>query len=571
MSRTPNTPGIDLSLIDGLAGILNYTPTTESVLVIGPATDGPVDQIVKLGGTGLKPEVVYGPMQYTAQYTGPASETTGWNGNFLIKGYKEVQKGGCQNIWLLRVGGTVATGTFTNGAPSSGLTGTITIASPYGGRIYNQTTVAFTSGSTSGYVTIGQPAAKGGNVVIQYKEASSGLTVLQLINQMNSDPRNRTAKFTAGTIATTGLARDLQGAATVTLAGGTDGTDMDDLSSNRIPLYTNITDTATGALILTEEDNPDHVYISGLYADDKCHASDTTISIMTTFSTWLAKRAIDYPIMGWLGMRPCPDVQTKTLRDTHYTDLIRVTNGTRATNQIYAGYFLKNGFTYADSNLGTTVDSGMRLVVCEIDAVMVDDILGQYIDSAAGVAAGFTSALPPPEPLTFKPIPGIIRLNMRFSPDQLDTLLAGLGQDTNAGVVGGGSYLCGLYRSGYGYLFAKDTSCAKKNSDYRNIQILRIADRIHKTVRNIAFPYLGRPYDMQHRQALETSVRRAMNDLADLGYLLGKEGIGYTLKITGASSPFEMSAGRLTIDLGVVPVGQINKIDIRVDVSNPSN
>jgi hypothetical protein len=231
-----------------------------------------------------------------------------------------------------------------------------------------------------------------------------------------------------------------------------------------------------------------------------------------------------------------------------------------------AGYFMANGFNYTDGSLEQTVDGGAYLQVVAADVIVNDPDLGLYVESAAGIYAGTVARLKPQLPATYKPVQGIFALPYEFTRAQLDTLNGGIGRDVNAGVDGGGAYVTVRRIEGRGILFVRDVTAAGRRSDFKDLQPLRIANAVHKGIKDICFPFLGLPNDIPHRQAMTTQIKSFLDGMADAGALLGKDGIGYALQVR-ADSPLARLLGLIEIDVTLRPALQIKTIRVRVRMS----
>lgn len=567
MPRFPNIPGVDLIVVDGQLVAVTERPPTESVLIIGPALDGPTDRPLRLANQAVI-ETVYGPVSFNNDYSGPNGETTGYSGNALVKALREVQSGGAADIRLLRVGGTSASGTFNMPANlNAGATGTIILEAKFPGRIYNKVTVVFASGATSGSVTITQPVSKGGDITISWSAAAgtSGQTIAEVIDRINAHPSNSTVKASIGTISGTAQARLLIG--TGTLAGGTDGTIKDDLASNKTALYNNLTAADVGTFAILDDYEVDVIYLAGVYADDLVVSGDNTKSVMQPFAEFLGKRTQDHPIIGVVGTKPLDDFSTRAKIKNHVDTLLTKIAGTRGTNWINCGYFLHNGFTFNDGTLEQPIDAGAYLQVVAADCIFNDAQLGLYVETGAGVYAGTIAALKPHQPTTHKPVNGIFGVPYEFTRAQLDRLSAGVGNDALTETLGGGAYVTIRRIEGRGFMFTRGVTAAQRKSDYKDLQPLRIASAVHKGVKEIAFPFLGQTNDFAHRQALTTAIKTFLDGMYDAGALLGKEGVGYKVTVLGGQTPLQNLLGRLDIEITLRPALEIKNISVRVKLS----
>lgn len=573
-----NISGVELFVQDGNLYSRPVRAPGDTVLIIGPAIDGPNDKALDLMNMA-DVEAVYGPIVFSNDYRGPNAQNSGFSGNHLIKSLREAQAGGARNIKLMRVGGVTASGSFNMPANLNvGASGTILVYARYAGRLYNSTnvSVSFTSGATGGSVTVTQPAVKGGNFTISWSGATSGLTVLDVIDRVNSDVRNRTVYLVAGTIAKTAAARILHGGAT--LANGTDGTEWDDLGSSagKKRLYDKLTETDIGTFALLDDEIMDIVVLAGLYADDAVDGNGggttPTLSVITAFDQFLARRSLDHSMIGVIGTRPLSNnFNDYTKIVEHYNALVNTTAGVRETGWLNAGYFMNAGFNYTNNNLEQSIDAGAYLSVVAVDGLWLDPNLGSYIESCAAAYAGLISSLPPQESTTLKTVKGPSALAYKFKRAYVDTLTGGIGRDKNAGVYGGAAYVTALLEPGVGYLYNQDVTAANRRSDFKNLQTVRIVQAVQNNVKSIVFPYLGRPNNEPIRQSLLTDVKNYLDSLYSQGALLGKEGAGYFVEMDArGNSPFERTLGILSLDITLVPAFQIKKIRINVKVTHGS-
>jgi hypothetical protein len=565
-SRFPNLPRLEFTLLDDRLVALGDQNLTESVLIIGPALDGPTDRVIRVSNAG-DIESIFGPVAFNTNYVGKNGEINGYSGNALMKAVREVQAGGCNDIRVLRAGGSSATGTFTMPAAlNAGATGTITFTAKFGGRIYNQASVTFTSGATSGTVTIFQPISKRGNITINFSgPALSGITIAQIVDQINAHPDNRTVVAAVGSIDGTVAARLLNGS--MTMNYGTDGTINDDLATNKYLLYTSLTES-NGSFEIAQEQDVDNVLLAGIYLDDQVVSGDTTKSVALDFANFLGQRTVDHPMLGFIGTKPNNNPNGgRTATITHFNALNNPTSGNRTTNWTNAGYFLKTGFIYNDGTLEQPIDAGGYLQVVAADVNLSDTNLGLYTESAAALYCGFVASLPCYEPATYKPVNGIAGMPYQFTKAQLNTLVGGIGQDPTQGILGGGAYVTIKNIEGRGVLWVMDATASQRKSDFKNLQPLRIANTVHKQIKKIAFPYLGKPNDLARRNALATQIKGMLDSLAEAGALLGKEGLGYTLEVRGGVNPLDNLLGIIDVNIMLRPALQIKAIRVKLRLS----
>jgi hypothetical protein len=573
-ARYPNLPGFEFVTQDGQMIAVRDRPLTESVLIIGPALDGPTDRILQVNNI-QDLEFIYGKMTFDSSYIGPAGQTAGYSGNGLLKAIREVAAGGCGDIRCLRVGGNIASGSTTIASSlNAGVTGTISALARYGGRLYNQMSLVFTSGATSGQLVINIPSVKGQSLTFKYMLTTSGTTVQQLIDSVNANTKNFVVTLsipTAGGLSNTAVARLLNG--TITLAGGTDGTIYDDLANGKAPYYNALVNGVGNTPALFNDFLADYevdvVLLADIYADDVVTAGIYTVSVAQDFSSFLARRTIDHPMLGILGCRPLNDFSSRNAIQSHVDALTNTQSGIRgvsADNYMNMGYFMSNGFSYNDGSLDGPLDAGAYLQIVAGDVLFNDVSIGVYQESAASVYAGTISKLNPQIPATYKPVPGIFSVPYEFTRAQLDLLNGGIGADLTQGIEGGGAYVTIRRVVNRGTLFVRDVTSARRTSDFKDLQPLRIANSVHKGIKDIIFPYLGMPNSIPNRSAMEAQIKSFLDQMADAGALQGRDGVGYTVQIR-ADSPLSRLLGIIDIEITLRPALQIKTIRVKIKMS----
>jgi hypothetical protein len=573
-ARYPNLPGFEFVTQDGQMIPVRDRPLTESILIIGPALDGPTDRILQVNNLSDL-EFIYGKMSFDSVYLGPTGQNSGYSGNALVKAIREVSAGGCGDIRSLRVGGTVASGTTSISATlNAGVTGSIQATAKFGGRLYNQMSLVFTSGATSGQLVVNIPTVKGPSLTFKYLLTTSGTTVSQLIDAVNGNNRNFVVTLalpSAGGISPTAAARLLNG--TIQLAGGTDGTIFDDMSTSKASYYNALVNGVGSTPALFSDFLADYevdiVYLADIYADDVVVAGNFTTSVATDFSNFLARRTIDHPMIGVIGCRPLNDFSSRAAIQAHVDALTNTQSGQRgvaADNYMNMGYFLNNGFSFNDGTLDGPLDAGAYLQVVAADVLYNDVNIGVYQESAAGAYAGTLSKLNPQIPATYKPVAGIFSIPYEFTRAQLDLLNGGIAADLTQGLDGGGAYVTLRRIINRGTLFVRDVTTARRTSDFKDLQPLRIANSVHKGIKDIVFPYLGMPNSIPNRSAMEAQIKSFLDQMADAGALQGRDGVGYTVQIR-ADNPLARMLGIIDIEITLRPALQIKTIRVKIKMS----
>ncbi|HYT40851.1 MAG TPA: hypothetical protein VEP90_00765, partial [Methylomirabilota bacterium] len=166
----------------------------------------------------------------------------------------------------------------------------------------------------------------------------------------------------------------------------------------------------------------------------------------------------------------------------------------------------------------------------------------------------------------YKTVPGIFGLPYEFTRAQLDTMNGGIGTDPTQGILGGGAYVTVRRIVNHGTLFVRDVTSARRNSDFKDLQPLRIVNAVHLGVKDIVFPYLGLQNSIPNRSAMQAQVKAFLDSMADAGALLGKDGIGYFVEIL-ANNPLNRLLGIIEINIILRPALQIKTIRVKVRLS----
>jgi hypothetical protein len=348
-------------------------PTTERLLIIGQAVDGPVNTPI-LARDGQTVQTLFGPTVYMDPYKDPVSSdfSKAFNGNYLVQGYAQAVQAGATNIYLVRVGGTYA----------SGGNGTYIFKSKYPGRLYNEVTVTPTTGVFGGsngvQLVIVQPTNKGGTVTYRFEGTD---TIEDLRNKLDVVATNTCVQLDVNGLGNlsnpcSALVASLSNA-TITLANGTNGTNVaGELGSDKSSIYSLITSTdstALGTFSSLLDFQFDVGVMAGLYIDDQVttDASSGTTSFASAFAVFIdtvSNRT--RPCYGVIGCRPIKENQLPRMIRFVRDNYLDGTAGPikwdgvadYSARWIKAGYFVNKGFTRLTSN-NEVLDMGARLTV----------------------------------------------------------------------------------------------------------------------------------------------------------------------------------------------------------------
>jgi hypothetical protein len=559
-------PGISVVEHDGGLVVTPSVPLSSRILIIGSALDGPINRPVPVRSIS-EAEITFGPLVYKNGYLNPvtADDDGAAAGNTLLKGMHEVLLGGGADFLLCRVGGTFATtsgGVFADN---------LNISARYPGRIYNDISVTYASGSTATF-EIDQPVTKGG----AFSRSFSNTTPLRTVmNVLNNDPDNQTVNFNVP-FASLDLAVNTLTPGTLVFTGGTNGTRApgEDYATNVSGLYDAIIHTTSGTFKSLEDAEFDIGVFSAFYADD-CVIDDieddnaTTTTVAQNFAEFLHSVTKSYPCVGTIGLRPTLLAQPTDLTTYTTDNYLNTVEGfvDEDSRQIKFGTFMRTGFFVSDADTGEFVDAGRYLSIpAGPDIFLGHKDLGLYVENGYAVYAGVLSRLPQKDAATRTPLGKVSALSGIFSKRTHELLTQGVGRNLTSRVLGGGAYV--TFRD-YSDLnrpaVVNDVSCALRGSDFQYNQIIKIAHLSVHMVRNAVLPYIGKGLDISTRISLANAVRRSLDKMFEAGALLGGEGQGYEFSIS--SDPNQQVIGEVTVNLQIRPSIQLKFINIDVRVT----
>jgi len=561
-------PGFMFTYRDGGLVPAQLAPSTEALLIIGNALDGPAGVPVKVSNLA-QAEVVFGPLIYSGDYLNPQTGVAdgAYADNNLVKALGEAVGAGANNVYCVRAGGNTASVSNVLGITGA----TATAKAP--GRIYNSVTF---SASISGNIltfTINQPPSKGGTAVLTFNTTNTRIADFQM--QVASAASNQTLVLNfPGTVLNNLISTLVAG--TWALSGttaGTNGTGApgEDFYNNK-PAYYRVL-TQSGGIFDSIIDVPfDLALLVGVYGDDVVdNANPTTTSVANAFAQWLYNVSSETrPVYGFLGLRPSGLTRSVDLGALATNNYLNTSAGyyNQASNWINFGYFMNNGFYYTDPVTNQTVDIGRHLVVVAgPDCVFAQPEIGWYLENPAAALAGLASTLAPQNALTHKTPPNIKSLRGNFSKVIHEQLNQGVGYtlNPNGQDLGSGAYV--TLKSNpltQAIQIVSDNTCAQRSSDYASLQILRIVNTASAAVKSVLEPYIGQPNNVEARTAMKTQITSVLDSMAAAGALLGGNGVGYTFALS--SDPVEMMMGQITVTLFLRPVMQIKYIRVIVSV-----
>lgn len=579
-------PGLLFMQRDGGLIVTPTQPTTDSVLIIGTAVDGPVNTPYNANNFSGA-QALFGPLIFAQGYVNPQTGVSDGasSHNSLMKAMHEALLGGAGNIQLCRVGGNISTlnigGTGALGLQFNGY---------YPGNIYNGNagngqSIAITQAGQMTTITVVQPTIKGSTLTYQFPNVNS--TLLLVANTINNDNLNGTVKVSLSSSSYNLPASGLTPAVGY-MTGGSNGTDApgDDLFSSKAAYYNNLTDSGTYNLLGTSSGSGtfaslqdaefDLCVLAGIYGDDQVD-NTTSTSVAVPFVQFLYNVSKQtYPCHGVLGLRPTNLSSVTDLTAFVNANYLGSTTGSIVLNGAVDTYqrwnkfgpIMSAGFTISDPDLGNTVDAGRYLsVVAGPDCILAHKDLGLYTENGAAVYAGLISSLPHKDAATQSPLGSVSSLLGNFSYNIRKFLTAGVGYKALTNTPGKGAYVTFHNSIDAGRpIVTQDVTVAARNSDYKYLQIYRITSIAQHLVRAAVLPFIGKGMDPASKNSMNASIKSALDQLADAGALLGGQGIGYNFSLSWDA--VQQAAGTVVVELQLRPSQQLRFIEVTVAVSN---
>jgi len=566
-------PGSYFTTIGGKIQSILSEPTTERLLIIGTAVDGPLNRPTRITDA-QQAEKIFGPGIYTKGYKDPITGTLSGanNGASIPRAIGQAIAAGCSDIYVVRATGTYAT------LPSA-FSSKLSLKATNPGRIYNEVVMTVANSSTGLAVTLTQPSQKGISFTSYF---ASSLTVSEVIDRLNGDRRNtclyinREAYPTYLVSACTTI-----GSGTATLAGGTNGCQApgEDYASNLYGYATALTATDTGTFdtLLGLRFRFNVAVMTGLYLDDQVVSggSATSTTIATDFVLFLDACSTEIsPCHGVMGVRP-PNLRDDTALINYINNnLLTTTAAAWDATQKWncAGYFLYTGWVRADPVAGT-VDLGKLLSVCAgPECVFSNNDIGRFTDNFHVAYAAMLTTMPPERAPIFKAIPGVTTYGNALPAKYCNKLVEGVGFDQNNDISGKGAYVCLTRnpRDPFGPMVVFDDSTVAARDDYfRNYQLIHLCNSIHGDLDYALSSFIGGPASTATLAAMESQVQNILDGYVSSNALRGARGQGYDFKITMSGTDQALGIVRVFLDL--FPATAIRKIYFVVQVKQSNN
>jgi hypothetical protein len=361
---------------------------------------------------------------------------------------------------------------------------------------------------------------------------------------------------------------------TVALSGtvaGTNGTSAagEDFASSKNGYYTLLTQPfGTFDTLATTEF--DVAVLVGIYADDEAVQGNTTTTVAQDFAKFLYTVSKETsPCHGVIGLRPTGLKSPADLAAYAQASLLSTTSGYYDANskQLKFGYFMNQGFYYNDPDETAPVDIGRFIsVVAGPDLILTQKEIGYYIENGAAVYAGMITNLPSQSATTNKALGTVKLLNGNFTKTIHELLNQGIGRDDSTGDYGQAAYVTFKTNNVVNRpVVVADNTCSARTSDFRTLQVLRIANLAAVMTKAVMYPFIGEPNSIEARTAMRTQLGSALQRLVDAGALLGGDGNGFKFSIS--SDPVETLLGQITVTLFLRPALQIKYVKVVVNIT----
>lgn len=549
---------------------------TNTLLIIGTAVDGPLNQAVRVID-GSQIEKIFGPARYSNGYKNSSGVESGkYNGASIPLAVHTALRAGAKDILIVR-----ATGAYATAATAFG--SMLDIRAVYPGKIYNDVSVRVidNTGSASGTVSVEvtQPSVKGGIFTKTFPDAT---TIEEMIAVINDAVENKTIKINPNTFISelSSTVADIT-PATVTLTGGANQTDApgEALNGNLALYATKLTteDTGTFDMLKGREIAFNECVLTGLYLDDEVVASDPTKSIAFNFAAWLEDMSLSVnPCVGKIACRPTgiPLNDTSALISYVNNSLLSETSGYYDTDRkiTKAGAFLYDGF-YKNTSEGQ-IDLGGRLMVCAgVDCIWTHPDIGKYIDSFHVWLAAKATTIPPERSMMRLPVETALGFSNELPRKYANKLSAGVGSDYASSISGKGAYVTLVANPDTpngAKVVSDDATAATRNNYFRQAQPLAVANSIQADLRATLSKYLGSAASPQLLAAIQADVKAILEGYVTSGALDGGEGDGYAFQVLMPPG-LDSALGILRVKLEIRPSSAIRAIVAEVVVQKGNN
>lgn len=579
-------PGTTFTTIGGKIKQIVEGPSTERLLIIGTALDGPLNTPVRVEDAA-QAERVFGPANYSKGYKDPTTSTESGKpaGATIPLAVAQAIAAGCKDIYAVRATGSYATAVM-------GVSGLLSIRSQYPGRTYNDVTVALSVSGSVYSLAWTRPLSKGGSLTLTGDASTT--TLGEFMDRVNGSSSDATVVFdrnyaaAAPYLGTTLLTLSSGVIGSATLSGGTNGcmargddygpeqmtTAGSGLNGYALKLVT--TDTGTFDSIRNKRFRFDVAVLTGIHLDDQITNSGTAAVVGATS---IAADFADFIDLCSTDIGPCHGVvatRSHNLRDD--VDIISYVNGnlldtsfgfySQTKRWIKAGPILYNGRPKADANgLTTNLFSNISVVAGPDCVYSHPDMGGDYTHNFHVSYAALLTTTPPERSTTMAELPGVKGFNPAYPARYANKLLDGVGANPYGDLSGQGAYVV-LARDPKNYdgplVVFDDPTAAARNDYFRNYQVLHLSHSIEKDIDYVLSPFVGGPTSAAVLAAMEAKIQNVMDGYVNSNALLGGRGAGYDFKVTMQGT--DQALGIVRVFIEIVPATTLRRIALVVSV-----
>lgn len=550
-------------------------PLTNTLLIIGTAVDGPVNEPVRVIDAG-QIERLFGPAKYTNGYKNPSGVVSQKpNGATIPLAIQQALRTGAREIYVVR-----ATGEYARNATA--FSSKMDLRSTYAGSIYNDVSVTITdnTGAASGTitVTVSQPDVKGGSFSRTFVDATP---ISEVIDTINGAPENVCLYINPNTFSTVlndGISTITPG--TASLSGGANQTDaVGEALHGNLALYaTKLTaaDTGTFDMIRGKQLPFSEAVLTGLYFDDEVVVSDPSKSIGFDFVAFLEDMSLNaQPCQGTIACRPTGIVTDAEMLDYVVNSLLSTETGYYSTDRkiTKAGAFLNDGYFRITAE--GTVDIGGRLTVCAAtDVVWSHPDVGRYIDSYHVWLAAARTTIEPERSMMHMPVTGALGYANTLTKRLANLLSAGVGANYESNISGKGAYTVLVpnqqnLRDQITRVVYDDATASFRDSYFRQTQLMQLTNAIHLDIKNTLWKYFGKSASEVMLAAMNADVKAVLEGYVETNALDGGDGEGYAVKVMHASK-LDKNLGIVRVKLHIKPTSAIRAIVADLTVQKDS-
>jgi len=366
------------------------------------------------------------------------------------------------------------------------------------------------------------------------------ITLADLVEAINADLRNNVVRATVANQYQEVLAATLSVSANITLTGGTDETKM-----NKAVIFEKLSGirdedgfiTTQGAYQLLENYTVDYIVPYGVFHDDALAGGKSF-----SYELALACAVISHRNHVTHGVIATTSPSLPTL--------IEVDSHVEALLEVPVSFYMKDkdGVVITD-NEGVKIDLGKFVsVLAAPDVRLTNTRVGSYAANSPAIYAAMVAGLPVKSSPLNKEVPGILGLRFAYGNSHLNKLTAA-------------SYVTyELKNNGTKVVVTDAPTGAAAGSDYKQITAFRAVKVAADQVRLACDPFRGESNDVANRNAMSSSIEKALAAMKSAGAIQGFE---FRL----ISSLADQILGNAKIELTIVPPLVLRKITTVVSLA----